>query len=239
MGLIKQIYVWSEKTFWNSLTKKLFSFLLLGLVNLVYLGIYQHQRNLLGQQLSAAGVPTEIQSSALASLDSGFHLMLWLTVAALIWTIGQILYLRFLIVRPVNAITLIFDEIARGEGDFSRNLPSYTHDELRQLAESYNRFADKMRQIISEVRKASVNIAQESVLVSKHVSATVTRATQQGEIAQQVFESSSESTRAIHDVSDSTDLISESTTKNLDKARQSCNEMLTIADKVEGVRIFV
>jgi methyl-accepting chemotaxis protein len=38
---------------------------------------------------------------------------------------------------------------------------------LRTLAESYNRFADKMREIISEVRKMSVNIAREAVMVKK------------------------------------------------------------------------
>jgi uncharacterized membrane protein len=70
----------------------------------------------------------------------------------------------------------------RGEGDFSRNLPTITHDELRTLAESYNRFADKMREIISEVRKMSVNIAREAVQVKRVVSETAVTAGQQGEM---------------------------------------------------------
>jgi methyl-accepting chemotaxis protein len=121
------------------------------------------------------------------SLDDGLMVMIVLTVIALIWNVMQILYIRHLILRPIKMISTIFDEIGRGEGDFSRNLPTITHDELRTLAESYNRFADKMREIISEVRKMSVNIAREAVGVKKTVSATVVRASQQGEIANEVF----------------------------------------------------
>ncbi len=54
----------------------------------------------------------------------------------------------------------VFDEIATGQGDFSRDLPTTTHDEYRDLALSYNRFADRMWEIIGEVRKMRVNIAR-------------------------------------------------------------------------------
>ena len=132
-------------------------------------------------------------------------------------------------------IAAIFDEIARGEGDFSRNLPTITHDELRTLAEAYNRFADKMREIIGEVRKMSVNIAREAVLVKKTVALTALRADQQGQIANSVFSASSEAVLAIQEVSASAELISNSTDGNLTTARNSLGEMQEIVSKVELV----
>ena len=117
------------------------------------------------ETLKDGGAAPEAVQRIADSLDHGLWLMVTLTAVALGWNLLQILYIRFLILRPVRMIARIFDEIARGEGDFSRNLPTMTHDELRTLAESYNRFADKMREIISEVRKMSVSIAREAVVV--------------------------------------------------------------------------
>ena len=235
MEFIRRLYDWNERTFWNSLTKKLMSFLLLFCIDIGYLVIYVHQKGVLADEMRRPGGATEALQRLSDSMDYGFSLMIGLTVVALAWNLMQILYIRHLILRPVRIITSIFDEIGRGEGDFSRNLPTITHDELRTLAESYNRFADKMREIISEVRKMSVNIAREAVQVKKTVSSTAGRAARQGEIAGAVFGASTEATQAIQEVSASAELISHSTEANLATARASLDEMHEIVSKVQGV----
>lgn len=229
------MYDWNERTFWNSLTKKLMSFLLLFLVDIAYLLIYQNQKETVAQALAQAQISPEAAKQVLSSLERGFDWMIGLTILALLLNLFQIFYLRFLILRPIRVITAIFDEIGRGEGDFSRNLPVMSHDELRTLAESYNRFADKMREIIGEVRKMSVNIAREAVIVRKTVAATSARAAQQGQIAGAVFGASNEATAAIEEVSHSAELIAESTDANLDTARASLEEMHEIVTKVQAV----
>ena len=235
METLRRLYEWNERTFWNSLTKKLMSFLLLFFIDVVYLGIYIHQKNLVADALKSGGAGVETMQRISESMDYGLSLMVGMTVLALFWNLLQILYIRHLILRPVRIISTIFDEIARGEGDFSRNLPTISHDELRTLAESYNRFADKMREIISEVRKMSVNIAREAVLVKKTVASTTEKATRQGDIANAVFGASSEAIQAIEEVSASAELISQSTEANLQTARGSLGEMFEIVTKVQNV----
>jgi len=235
METLRRLYEWNERTFWNSLTKKLMSFLLLFFIDVVYLGIYIHQKNLVADALKSGGAGVETMQRISESMDYGLSLMVGMTVLALFWNLLQILYIRHLILRPVRIISTIFDEIARGEGDFSRNLPTISHDELRTLAESYNRFADKMREIISEVRKMSVNIAREAVLVKKTVASTTEKATRQGDIANAVFGASSEAIQAIEEVSASAELISQSTEANLQTARGSLGEMFEIVTKVQSV----
>ncbi len=230
-----QLYDWVERTFWNTLTKKLMSFLLLFLLNLFYLGVYLYQQHAVKAALHSAAVAPEVLRGVSVAFDQGWWVMLAVTAVALVWNVLQIAYLRYLIVRPIRTTTQIFDEIGRGEGDFSRDLPVTTHDELRELSESYNRFADKMRQIISEVRKMSVNIAREAVVVRKSMGETAQGAVRQGEITEQVFDSSSEAIRAIQEVTASAELISRSTDTNLQSARGSLGEMLEIVGKVQGV----
>ena len=235
MGAFWQAYEWVEKTIWNSLTKKLMSFLVLFLLDTLYLAIYYGIGKDLGAILARYGLPAEAMQSVQSTLDHGFWLMAGLTVFALSCNLLQIAYMRYLIVRPIRVITDIFNEIGRGEGDFSRNLPTITHDELRSLADAYNRFADKMRQIISEVREMSVSIAREAVVVQKRVQDTSSSAERQGAMTETVFTASGQATRAIHEVSQSAELIAESTSSNLGKAQVSLNELLDIVRKVQSV----
>ncbi|MCX7169301.1 MAG: methyl-accepting chemotaxis protein [Proteobacteria bacterium] len=229
-----ELYNWSERTIWNTLTRKLMSFLFLFLIDLCYLGVYLHQRSTVSKELESIGASREIIEHIDAHLSEGFTVMLVLTAIALAWNILQILYMRFLIVRPIKAISSVFDEISRGEGDLSHNLPLLSHDELRTLAESYNRFSGKMRQIIGEVRRKSVRIAREAVVSKKNVATTASRATRQGEITEAVFGSSNEATKAINEVAHSTEVIFHSTEANLDTATQSLNEMRDVVTRVRS-----
>jgi methyl-accepting chemotaxis protein len=235
MNSFWRLYEWSEKTIWNTLTKKLMSFLFLFIIDLVYLCVYIYEKGSILETLTRSGASAEVLRITSDAFDQGLGWMIALTVFALALNVLQITYLRYLIVRPVKNIARIFDEIATGEGDFSRDLPTTTHDEFRDLALSYNRFADKMRQIIGEVRKMSVSIAREAVTVRKSVGETAKRATQQGELTEAVFTASNEATQAINEVSASTDLISHSTEANLGKAKISLNEMLDVVVKVQSV----
>lgn len=235
MSAFINVYSWVEKNLFNSLTKKLMSVLLLSLANVFYLVIYFQVGHDVQQTMNQSGVAAQAAQSVLQTLDRGLTLMLVLTVLVLLCSLLQIAYLRHLIVRPVKAITQIFDAIGSGAGDLSRDLPTVTHDELRELALSYNRFAEKMRQMISEVRSMSVSIAQESVRVGKHINETASGAEQQGRLTDLVFNASNEATRAIAEVSRSTEVISHSTGASLGKAQESLTELLDIANRVNGV----
>ncbi|MCF8178042.1 MAG: methyl-accepting chemotaxis protein [Sulfuritalea sp.] len=224
-----------EKKFWNSLTKKLSSFLLIALLDFVYLGIYARSSSEIHGQLAAGKIPADLVQQIDATLNTGFWLMVALTAISFVWTVLQVLYLRYLIVRPVREITKIFEQTARGEGDFTGSLPLNTHDELRGMAISYNRFSEKMRQIISDVRKMSVKISQDAVQVKSRVDETGKTAREQGDVTETVFTASVETTKVIEEVSNATQAISSSTTTNLDNARISLGEMQEIAVKINTV----
>jgi len=235
MSSFMELHAYLEKKFFNSLTKKLSSFLVLSLINLFYLGIYLKQGHEVQGLLAAGKIPAELTQTIDSTLDIGLWLMVGLTIVAMIWTIVQVFYLRYLIVRPIRSITNIFEQTAKGEGDFTGSLPLTTYDELRDLAASYNRFAEKMRQVISEVRKMSVKISQSAVMVKTRVDETGKSAREQGQVTETVFTASEETTKVIEEVSSATQVISGSTTKNLDNARISLSEMKEIAGKINTV----
>jgi methyl-accepting chemotaxis protein len=235
MSSFMEFHEWAEKNFWNTLTRKLMSFLVLFFLDLVYLGIYLKTRYDIEGLLASGKVPEATLASALSTFEAGLTGMIVITVIALAWNIGQIIYLRHLIVRPVIAISATFDEISRGDADFSRDLPLMSHDELRNLAISYNKFAEKMRSIITDVRKMTVSIAREAAIVRRNITATASQASEQSSMSEAVFGASTEATRAIDDVSNSAQMISHSTAQNLDNAKSSLAEMIEIAAKVSAM----
>ena len=235
MNTFLKTYDWVERTYWNSLTKKLMSFLFLFLIDLIYLAVCLHIETDVQAAISSHNIADDAAKAIMAPFGGGWKILLTLTAIALACNIFQILYMRYLIVRPVKTITRIFDEIGEGEGDFSCDLPQTTHDEFRQLAQSYNNFAAKMRQIISEVRKSSVSIARDSIKVKVRVDETVTTVRQQGEMTEIVFTASNEATQAISEVSNSAQVIANSTSMNLEKARVSLHEMQDISSRINTV----
>jgi methyl-accepting chemotaxis protein len=101
--------------------------------------------------------------------------------------VGAFLYLRILIVRPVRHLAELMNSIGEGEADLSREMPLITRDELRDLARSYNRFAHRLREIIRDVRKTSVQVAYESAQVAGRVRDSAEIARRQDELSVKVF----------------------------------------------------
>jgi methyl-accepting chemotaxis protein len=53
--------------------------------------------------------------------------------------------------RPLLQLRLQLESIASGDGDLTRRLPAVSHDELGQLAHSFNRFAAKIQGLVGNV----------------------------------------------------------------------------------------
>jgi methyl-accepting chemotaxis protein len=53
------------------------------------------------------------------------------------------------IVKPINRTTLALDDIASGEGDLTRRLNEEGKDEIAKLSIAFNRFSEKVQQIIT------------------------------------------------------------------------------------------
>ncbi len=235
MNSLRALHTWSERTLWNSLSKKLSSFLLPGLTNLAFLYVFLHQSGVISSELARAEVAPELVARIDGALDTGLLMIGVLIAFDVAWTVGHVLYLRRLILRPIRSMITTFDAIGRGTGDFTNDLEPASYDEFRDLALSYNRFAEKMRGVIGEIRTASIRIAREAVKVNLRVSETGTGARAQEQMTEQVFNASEEATCAIEDVSNRTQVISDSTATNLESARQSLREIREISSKMNSV----
>ncbi|KUM02518.1 methyl-accepting chemotaxis protein [Chromobacterium subtsugae] len=230
-----RLYTFSEKNFWNTLSRKLCSFFFISGFQLLMVGYCYYALSDIRATLRTAGVAPQVLASVEGNIDSALSWTLGLWLVSFVFIAFMVWYLRYLIVRPLNMIIQIFNEIGAGAGDLSREIPTVTYDEIRDLSLSYNRFLLKMREIISNVRLMTVRIAMDSAVTRRNVSESLGSARQQDELARQVSQASEQSTRGVEQVTEQTEAISATTAENLKVAQESCEELRLVTGSIHDI----
>lgn len=232
MSLYKQI----EKSLFYTLTRKIIGnigFLMtLQLLTswLVYINVSETKALLESTPLSSAGVAEISQLQ-----DSHLMLILGIAVIQLVIGVAMVFFMRALFLKPIKAITTVLSSITEKDGDISATLPTYTHDEISEMAGSYNSFSESLRSVIDKIRRRTVNVAVGSTNLHKMIAGAHERVAVQEERASQVFASSSEATKAIDEIAMHTTSISDQNGSNLDEIKSSSDELSSAAQQVEQV----
>ncbi|WP_370264494.1 methyl-accepting chemotaxis protein [Limnobacter sp.] len=207
-----------ENHFFSSLSKKLFgNVAAIGLLGLVLLAVVY------------AWVANRLDPSALGDFRS---LMVTASLGLVMACTAAFLYLRHLIVRPVKMLSDRMHQLAHGEGDLSVNLPAVTQDELRDLAEHYNAFMERLRDLIHEIRRMTAQVSMESVRVSGSLKDASKTADKQGAITTEIFQAADRASHAMEHVANSANYLSNATGEHLQTVNSSYRELLIVAEEM-------
>jgi len=110
------------------------------------------------------------------------------------------------ITRPVRAMADHLSEMAQGGGDLTKRIEIGSHDEVGQMANSFNGFVKKLEEIISEVRVSSDGVAS--------------AASQVAASAASLSQGTSEQAASIEETTSSLEQMSASITQNAENSRQ-------------------
>ena len=110
--------------------------------------------NLDGIEAQVAAVQAQVQDRMQGVVLSivGVALVVLLLIAAA----GMLL--ANTILRPLNLMKANLDDIAAGEGDLTRRLTITSHDELGELAGSFNRFVDKIHGLVRQISEMTTQL---------------------------------------------------------------------------------
>lgn len=236
MELFRQAYLAMERKFFNSLMKKLsgtIAFLLL----LQALGVWLVARTQqqIRQLLGSTPIDPELAKAIHAITENALAGMVVLYLLMALISLGSLLFLRHLIVLPVRNLIRDFTQSDGVGTDLSMKVSVHTYDEFRVLAETFNSFLGRLRQAFLEVRQMGVVIAINSVQVARRVDLAAGHAEQQGGLAKDIFVSSQEATAAFHEIAGNTHKICASTSQNLDVARISFKELISVNDSIHAM----
>ena len=233
MSLYKSI----EKAFWHSLTRKIIGnvvFLLLPHIVLIILGGY------FASDLKQLILSAQLDNSTELKLMSGLNSLLFASGATILFAflagILTIFFMRYLFLKPIREMTRVLKAIREKEGDISATLPTYTYDEISDMARSYNDFTDQLRSMIDETRRHSVSVSLSSTRLQKTVIEAGKASQLQEQQAQMVFQSSSQASQAIDEIASNTQMISHQTGDNMQEIRNSSEELAKVLTQVRSVR---
>ncbi|QAR34208.1 methyl-accepting chemotaxis protein [Geovibrio thiophilus] len=240
MAIFYNIYKWLEKHIFNSLTKKIFGNILgivcFQIILMVVFTLYQRS-SICG--LITAKDPALAESIGGAIVSQSIYHILFFAVFSVVAAVLTAIFMRMLIVKPVKRLSALLEEVSEGEGDLSLDMPQLTYDEMSELAGNFNKFMEKLRDIIRNVRVLGVNIGVESAKVVKNVDAASKDAKTQDGLANTVFEASGKVTDAIETVAANSVQISTTTMNNLAHARESYGELEHVTEKIQEVSTMI
>lgn len=225
-----------EKTFFNTLTKKIIgnvSFLLIPNLAIIGIGywLYQALRHL--HQLLGAehAVSSELlQISAVISYAS-----VAIVIFTLLAAVFSIIFMRHLFLKPIMNMTEVLRGVEGKEGNISATLPDHTHDEIALMAKSYNYFSKNLKQIIADTRQRSVRVSLSANQLQKAVLGAKGSAEAQEDQAQKVFQASQEATEAIDGIAFHTQDIARRNEVNLNEIRATGGEMDHVKGQIHAI----
>lgn len=219
-----------EKAFWFTLTRKIIgnvTALLLPTLLLIAGSAWLLQD--LREQLEALGVAQEVP------LDQFWMLLLVIGLFAVGTGVFIVFFMRSIFVKPIRDITEVLQAVKDKNGDISAVLPDYTFDEISVMARSYNEFTEQLKDMISQTRTHSVDVALNAARVQKMVRQASSSSTAQEQQAEQIFESSSQSTQAIDEIAINATHISDQTQHNVRDIHQSSTDLARVSEQIQGV----
>ncbi|SDI24762.1 methyl-accepting chemotaxis protein [Pseudomonas benzenivorans] len=157
-----------------------------------YIELFQPWGWIIGSGVYVDDVQAEFQAQALRALAIG--LAIALLMAILVTLIARS------IARPLQEAVSAMANIASGEGDLTRNLDTHGRDELTALAEHFNAFTGKLRQVICQSLDSAVALDQAARALGGIAGAAQQHSQQQSEQMEVVATAVNQVTYGVQDV---------------------------------------
>lgn len=111
------------------------------------------------KMLGALSLSTSIEQGYAASREATGWLLVSGAVALVAGLLCLLFVLRLTVTRKINDFVDKVTDLARGEGDLTRQIVIKSNDEFEQLADEINSLVDKIRGIISQIAQTSEQVS--------------------------------------------------------------------------------
>jgi methyl-accepting chemotaxis protein len=143
-----------------------------------------------------------------------------IALLCLVVSLGVALVVSRAVTAPLSAMTFHLEQMVQGGGDLTRRIPVTSRDEIGHMALLFNKFVERLAEIIGDVRgRASAVTGSSSHVVA--VSGQVLSASGQvSSSAQVVSQGTSEQAASVEETTSSLEQMSASITQNAENSRQ-------------------
>ncbi|WP_206074154.1 methyl-accepting chemotaxis protein [Pseudoalteromonas rubra] len=215
MSLYMRIYNLIEESLFFTLTRKIFGNLGFLLVFQIITLLWLHSE--LAEQNGSTGI---------------FWLLALVSVGAFIFTF---FYMRYLIVRPVQAMRDTLEQINRQDGDLDARLPQFTYDEFRDLSEQYNTFTQHLSELLAATYQSAEAANRSNQQVTDSMKQTALLGGQQIDQGDTIIAASDQVTHSLQSIVHNTDQVYQANTESLHFVRGSSQSLATLVKEVQQI----
>ncbi|MCW9024222.1 MAG: methyl-accepting chemotaxis protein [Gammaproteobacteria bacterium] len=140
------------------------------------------------------------RSDYVASISETRNITAIICAIALIIGILFVLLFSVGITRPINRAVAAMNDIAEGEGDLTKRLDESGNDEITMLSCAFNRFAEKVRNIIGQVADSTLQLSNATEKMDHISQTTMHGVRQQQQETEQVATAMNEMTATVQEV---------------------------------------
>ena len=149
-------------------------------------------------------------------------------VIAVLVGLGLALY----VTKRLSTVTTRMCEIANGSGDLSSRLSETGRDEISEMATNFNRFMQKIHNVIDLVCESSQSLSKEANHMSEHSKTTQTNVDEQQQKILNISTAIEEMSRSMSSIADNTS----SATDSAEEAQRAANQgNEVVAQTVESI----
>ncbi len=164
----------------------------------------------------------EIQKNIDTQIVNGSNLLIGLLVllAILLSAILFIVYRKY-IAKPLETITTALWDIAKGDGDLTKRLDNTREDEVANIAEGFNHFADNLEDSIKDMVSSVKSLTKTSSEIQEITETVSNTVLQQDDQTEQIAEAITEMTSSVAEIVGYASSTSETTKKTINVASES------------------
>ena len=161
------------------------------------------------KMLGALKLSTSIQQGYDASRKATFLLLIAGTVALAVSFICLMIVLRVTVTQKLNDFVAKVTDLARGEGDLTKQINVTSNDEFGQLADEINTLVGKIRGIISQISQTSEQVSSSAVQLQSNAEQMATGAEEVAAQAETVATAGEEMSATSGDIAQNCQMASE------------------------------
>ncbi|KPA52213.1 chemotaxis protein [Photobacterium leiognathi subsp. mandapamensis] len=163
---------------------------------------------------SVAQYTAQIHSNMQDRINSVLFISLILTVISA----ALILYVASRIIKPIERMVDTLNDIADGEGDLTKRLVVEGNDEIAALGNAFNRFANKLQSIISQVSETTNSLTTAAHNVHKQTNTLTAKLNEHNCETEQVVAAIEQMSLAANEIAENTNDVASGTERMSDVA---------------------
>lgn len=140
------------------------------------------------------------------------------------------------IIAPLNDLLKTMGDIAEGEADLTRRLKVKTSDEIAEVAESFNKFADKIEDMVARVKGYAVSVAATAKLIAEGNNSLAERTQAQAASLEETASSMEELTSTVKQNADNTQQASDLAARALQNAERGGDAVNNCVGAMQEIR---